>query len=450
PQSSAASTAFFERAQYRRSAGMPAEALADYAQVVELFPSSYLAPTALRERAKIYEETGNSQEYAQYERILGEYPRHPLAFSSVMYWGVKLYRSGEYAGARGAFEKLLDAELDPHANADAAFWIAKCNIAEGKTNLARVQLAGIIKRFKASHQEFRARSILKTLAEVGSMYSQEKAADWQKLLAFDRRPFVSFEIGSAENAYAMVDKESAHLERQALDRLGFLMMNHLPEAKWELERVSRKSSGTNARYAIAWALFEAQAYNRAIKVASSVEHRLDEEPRATRVQYLMYPAAYPDMVRAAATRYNIDPMLSLAVMREESHFREDTISPSEARGLMQIIPPTGEWLAGKVFGPARFDRTLLFRPQFNIELGTYYLRYLLDRFDNNIVLAIAAYNWGEGHLERWLGNSPPGDLDAFIESIPAEETRNYVKKVLRSYSVYHSLYPTDYFAEAGS
>ena len=99
-----------------------------------------------------------------------------------------------------------------------------------------------------------------------------------------------------------------------------------------------------------------------------------------------------------------------------------------------------------MFGPASFDRSLLFRPEVNIELGSYYLDYLLDKFDNNVVLALAAYNWGEGNLRRWLDKSPPGDLDVFIESIPADETRRYVKKVLRSYAVYHSLYPADHLA----
>ena len=154
-------------------------------------------------------------------------------------------------------------------------------------------------------------------------------------------------------------------------------------------------------------------------------------------------------VRAAAARYDIDPLLSLAVMREESHFSEESISAANACGLMQIIPSTGEWLAGKVFGPASFDRTLLFRPSINIELGSYYLRYLLDRFDGNVLLALAAYNWGEGNLKRWLADSPPGDLDVLIESIPADETRRYVKKVLKSYALYHSLYPSDYLEEGG-
>jgi soluble lytic murein transglycosylase-like protein len=342
------------------------------------------------------------------------------------------------------FEKLKAADVGYDANADAAFWIAKCTMAGGDTNMAKIQLAGVIKRFDESHQAFRARSILQTLAEGSAIYVQKDANDWGKFFAFDRRPFVAFENENAEEAFPPLEKELSYLDQQLLDRLGFLILNDLPEAKWELTYVSRDVSGYSARYALAWALFHTQAYNRSINIASSLRGRFKEEPRSVRVWYLLYPTAYPDLVEAATSRYGVDPMLSLAVMREESHFDEESVSVSDARGLMQIIPRTGEWLAGKVFGPASFDVALLFRPAVNIELGSYYLDYLLNRFDHNVIFAVAAYNWGEGNLKRWLAKSPPGDLDVFIESIPADETRRYVKKVLRSYAIYHSLYPSDY------
>lgn len=446
PKSSFAGTAFFERANHRRRAGLTSEALDDYAQVVERFPKSYMAPQALRERAKIFEKLGAPDEYDEYGRLLKGYPKYALAYTSTMYWGVKLYQSGEYTEARRVFEKLAAADLGYDANADAAFWIAKCTMAQGNTNLAKIQLAGVIKRFDESHQSFRARSVLATLAEARSFYSQDSLSDWERFFAFARRPFAGYENASAEAAYPLLENELAHLDRQALDRLEFLMLNGLPEAKWELDNISRSVSGSNARYALGWALFQTRAYNDSIKAASSLRGRFKEEPRSTRLWYLLYPAAYPELVHASTSRYGVDPMLSLAVMREESHFAEGSLSAADACGLMQIIPRTGEWLAGKVFGPASFDRSLLFRPEVNIELGSYYLDYLLDKFDNNVVLALAAYNWGEGNLRRWLDNSPPGDLDVFIESIPADETRRYVKKVLRSYAVYHSLYPADHLA----
>ncbi len=450
PESSAAATALSKRADYKRAIGALVGALADYAQVVELFPKSELAPQALWKRAKIFEKSDDPDEYREYERILKNYPRYRLAFSAMMYWGVKLYQAGDYVGARGVFEKLLAANLGGEAKADAGFWIAKCVVAQGNTNSARIQLAGVIKRFEDSYQAFRARSILKTLTQAETLYSRQITEGGPDLVAFNKIPYVSSEADTPEKAYEALEGQLSYWSRQALDRLKFLMLNQLSEAEWELAHISRDVRGDNARYALGWALFQAQVYNDAIKVASSLRGRITEDSRSTRVRYLLYPLAYTDLVSATSSKYDIDPMLTLAVMREESHFREDAISVSNARGLMQIIPSTGEWLAGKLYGPATFDRTLLFRPSVNIELGNYYLRYLLNKFDNNIVLVIAAYNWGETSLRRWMGDSPAGDLDVFVESIPVEETRRYVKKVLRSYAVYHSLYPPEVLAGSGS
>jgi soluble lytic murein transglycosylase-like protein len=365
----------------------------------------------------------------------------------MMYWGLKLYRADDYAGARRVFEKLLAADVNPDASADAAFWIAKCSVAEGKMNTAKIQLADVIKRFGGSYQEFRARSILKALGKAQRVYSQQTRDQWQSLLVADRRNFVSFEVASADSAYESLAKELPNVDSNTLERLRFLMTNYLVEAQWELSHVSRKTAGKDARYALAWALFHMRAYNDAIKLASSLRRELTEPLPSARINYLLYPLAYPDIVTAETEKYKIDPMFTLSVMREESHFRERVVSRSDARGLMQIIPSTGEWLAGKVFGPAGFETAMLFQPSINIELGTYYLRYLLDRFDNNVVLATAGYNWGPTSLSRWMNDSAPVDMDVFIESIPAQETRRYVKKVLRSYATYRSLYPRDVLEE---
>jgi soluble lytic murein transglycosylase-like protein/TolA-binding protein len=444
PDSTATATALFERAEYKRSLSVWDGALADYLKLIELFPHSEQAPESLWKRAKVLERLDREDEYAQYERILGEYPRSARAHSGVMYWGVKLFRKGESGSARRVFETLLAAHLNPNADADATFWTAKCMLAEGEDNSAKIQLANIIGRFNNSYQAFRARAILQGLAQVQSVYSQGHMGVLEGLLAVDQRDSVSPEVKTAEEAFVTLEKELSYWDRKAMKRLKFLMLNRLTEARWELEHISPKLPGADARYAMAWGLFQTRSYYKSISVASSLKGTVPEALREARIQQLLYPIAYADLVDTAASKYEIDPLLAMAVMREESHFRENAVSSSDACGLMQIIPPTGEWLAGKVFGAASFDRSTLFLPHVNIELGSYYLRYLLDKFDNKPVLVIAAYNWGETNLRKWMSDSPPVDLDIFIETIPVQETRRYVKKVLRSYAVYYSLYPPDF------
>ena len=155
-----------------------------------------------------------------------------------------------------------------------------------------------------------------------------------------------------------------------------------------------------------------------------------------------YPDAYAARVKRNAELRGIDPRIVWAVMREESTFRPGIRSPADAVGLMQIIPPTAARLGAEMGisdAAAKLDN-----PRVNIRLGTYYLAWLMKRYEGNPSRAVAGYNAGEEAVDRWLTELSPATLkeqDAFIEDIPYGETRNYVKKVLKSYQVYRRLYP---------
>ena len=155
-----------------------------------------------------------------------------------------------------------------------------------------------------------------------------------------------------------------------------------------------------------------------------------------------YPRAYPRAVREEAGRNGIDPRLVWAVMREESTFRPAIRSPAGAVGLLQIMPATAAKVGSERGVPGADTR--LTDPSTNIRLGAFYLSKLLGRYGGNAPRSIAGYNAGEEAVDRWLGDMPPAvlaDPDAFIEEIPFQETRDYVKKIWRSYSVYRRLYP---------
>ena len=156
-----------------------------------------------------------------------------------------------------------------------------------------------------------------------------------------------------------------------------------------------------------------------------------------RAYQLAYPRAWEESVQKWATEYGVDPLLVWAVMREESGFRSEAISPSGARGLLQLLPSTARWIAEeKLRIPYREER--LSDPDYNIRLGTWYLRHLLDQFGGKVAWAVAAYNGGPGNLQRWAtGVEAPADLPAHLRSV---ETREYLVKVLNSWLVYRWLY----------
>src|SRR3954447_9513136 len=151
-------------------------------------------------------------------------------------------------------------------------------------------------------------------------------------------------------------------------------------------------------------------------------------PLKQAVQEITLPLRHEDIIRQQAARKNLDPALVAAIIYQESKFSDRT-SVAGARGLMQITPDTARFIA-KQSGGIRFTLADLGTPQINIAYGTWYLRWLLDRYDGRQALAIAAYNAGFGHVDEWVrGAGGPDTFDPKTD-IPYPETRNYVQQVL--------------------
>ena len=146
-----------------------------------------------------------------------------------------------------------------------------------------------------------------------------------------------------------------------------------------------------------------------------------------------FPIAYADTFITHARRANIPVQWSLAIARQESSFMTDAKSSAGALGVMQLMPATAKQVAAKI-GVSYPNNRSLTSPDLNIRLGTNYLGQMLRKFDNNRILASAAYNAGPGRVNQWLNPNVP--FDVWIEIIPFTETRNYVQNVLMFSSIY--------------
>lgn len=156
------------------------------------------------------------------------------------------------------------------------------------------------------------------------------------------------------------------------------------------------------------------------------------------------PLAYREHVLAAARAESVDPFLLWAIAQRESAFDERVVSPAGAMGLFQVMPETGARLAALLEpGSGPFDPTRLYEPATAVRYGARYLRLLLDRFLGQEPLAIAAYNAGPNYLAAWVQQKPSTPLDAFVEEIPFDENRAYVKRVLASWMAYREHYGFD-------
>lgn len=142
-----------------------------------------------------------------------------------------------------------------------------------------------------------------------------------------------------------------------------------------------------------------------------------------------FPSAFNDNFREAATRFELDPWLLMAVARRESGFQSQARSPAGAVGLMQLMPDTARRMATALQTGAPALEELL-RADTSIELGSAYLNYLLERYDGHRLKALAAYNAGPHNVDRWLPEEEPVPFDVWIESITYHETRDYVQAVL--------------------
>jgi soluble lytic murein transglycosylase len=152
------------------------------------------------------------------------------------------------------------------------------------------------------------------------------------------------------------------------------------------------------------------------------------------VKEVTLPLRHEDIIRQQAADKGVDASLIAGVIYNESRFRDQT-SHAGARGLMQITPQTAQEIAQKS-GGTQFEQGDLATPQINIAYGTWYLRWLLDRYGGNEMLAVAAYNAGTGNVDKWIG-ADPGMRAA---DIPFPETRAYVRNVLDARGTYRKRY----------
>ena len=192
----------------------------------------------------------------------------------------------------------------------------------------------------------------------------------------------------------------------------------------------------------AYMLYKNGYYAAAINLASNLiyNYRYKSLLLNRRFLKILYPRPYYSYVGKYSSRYGIPVNLIYGVMRQESRYNPVCYSSANAIGLMQIIPSTGYYIARQT-GCYNFNPSMLYRKNINISFGSYYLKTLLNLFHYKKYLAIASYNAGPGAVAYWRnGLMKNYEMPLFIELIPFNQTRNYVKKVLANYYVYNSLY----------
>ena len=227
---------------------------------------------------------------------------------------------------------------------------------------------------------------------------------------------------------------SAHDQRQIQRIEALLSLGMNGEATSELIWMSGRVDNPSGLIYVMAKLQELGEYKRAIVLATKI-------PYSEKLHRFWYPLAFWDDVEKISKKCQMDPLVVLSVMREESRFDVNARSVAGALGLLQIMPQTAYRLDNSLKLGIRRE-SQIHDTKNNIHLGAYYLKSLFDEF-KSLPLAFAAYNAGEAVVKKWEQQGDRKSVDEFIEEIPYPETRNYVKKVVTSYYQYRRAFAGD-------
>jgi soluble lytic murein transglycosylase len=321
---------------------------------------------------------------------------------------------GDAKGARAAFERLIDDETDPIASARMEDMAALAALRDGDRTHALARWTDVARTRPLSWPALVARA---RLAEAGAplppvIEDPENGSEAAPPLAIALPPpaDVLQRIGLDDEAeLAIRDREAA-----VTSGVG-------PRASEALCAAYARIGRARRRYQIA------QLLPASLLAAAPA-------PRTRWAWECAFPSPYADAVRAAEATEKLPTGLLWAVMRQESAFDPDAVSPARAVGLMQLLPETARAIADEVDLPK--DDARLTSPSYAIAVGARHLRKLLDELHGDVALAVAAYNAGVESVDRWLSRAPGMKLDAFVERIPYKETRDYVARVMGNLARY--------------
>jgi soluble lytic murein transglycosylase len=379
------------------------------------------------------------EDQAQFDEAVEKYRQvarygEPASQRAEAQWreGWVLYRTGRYHGAVEVWQHIVD-QRDSEFEPQALYWIARSHGRNGRVkSLDLFQL--LCKRYPYTYycQLAQGQTDLSSVASSGTVKALEHSA---VVTVADPSPvdIMVQEPVRQDESRREIEQQPAYQRAVELRTLGFEQ-----DAARELTALTdRYSHDPNVLTALSVLLNEVGAYHHALRlVRARFRDRLERTGGS--VADSLWTVAYPTgLLRAIKTQgvEGVDPFLVAAIIREESQYDRRAVSRVGAIGLMQIMPATANAVAQRhrLPGVVRED---LFDQDTNIQIGVRYVQQLLAQFSGNVVQAIAAYNAGPIAVESWATMYRGRSEDEFVELIPFQETRQYVKRVLRSYKEY--------------
>lgn len=413
PDSPQAPAALYRLAETYWNRDENVKALDYFKQLGERYPKSSFSDVASLASARIYESLGEPDDALRlYQDFSIKFPGSPAREEAQWRLAWIHYLRADYEGAYAAFRRLAVDKGEGRYQTPALYWQGRAAQKTGRAEEAKQIFLQIL---NAQEESYYKGPAAKWLEKMGGVVAEGKAASGQ---------------ASLETTPSLSRDHQFHLIRA--QELAQLSLNRLAIA--ELDEI--QNSGNDhlpLKIILMREYVRNGAYLRSVALASQISLPAEELNR------YRYPLAYWETIQKRAAESGLDPYLVLALIRQESLFDPKALSPASAFGLMQLLPSTAVRVAAQLGLPPP-QRERLFEPDLNLTLGTHYLKELLQRYSNDIVKAIAAYNAGENAVARWEKQISAEDEEEFIERIPYTETRLYVKLVLRNHRLYRQIY----------
>ncbi len=423
----------------------------DYASAVDTFetfsranPAHPRAAEFLDDAARVAERSGDLLRAAGlWQSLTLEYPLDERSPNGLFLSGISMYRLGEYPAALDHFKNSLGIALTPSDQARAYLWIAKTHAKLGDSQSAEQALTEGAATDPTGYYSERARDLLRGSQPFDPPQAFDIAADLEneKALAdaWMRKTFF-LEDNVSLDFSAQLSNEPVMIRAAELWRLGLY-----EDARLEFESLREAvASDPVLTYMLAGYFSEIGLYRSATFAARRVLDLAGMDDATSLVapiyfNRIRFGTHYADLVNSVAQQYEIHPLLAFSLIRQESLFEAFVESSASARGLMQIIPSTGQDIATRLNWPQNYTSADLNRPLVNITFGMYYLAQQRNLFEGDLFAALAAYNGGPGNSSQWKELSG-SDYDLFLEVIRFAETREYIRRIYEIFTIYRRLY----------
>jgi soluble lytic murein transglycosylase len=404
----------------------PPQALPYLEQAIQKFPQR--AAEALLAKASVFETLHDDVRVSQTQQtLLKQYASSDAAAELRWTYAQQQAQASNLSAAIKWAKEITIQNPDSELAPEALFWMGKWSQQLGRDREAQTAFRQVLAHYRTSYYAWRSAVALGW--NVGDFKTVRYLNPCQQETCATLIPNEKLELTAG----------SATLRE--LHRLG------LDREAWELWQVEFKDpmQPTVAEQFTDGILRQGVGdYLDGIFMVSFLSQR-DDPTERSHVQALkkqkeywqaLYPLPYLEPISTWAKARQLNPLLVIGLMRQESRFEANIHSSAGAIGLMQILPETADWVASKI----KLKQYDLEHPIDNIQLGTWYLDYTHAEYSNNSMLAVASYNAGPGNVSAWVKQLSLNDPDQFVEKIPFDETRGYVKSVFENYWNYLQLY----------